>query len=89
MVAVKSPSRAKRGAPRQVVFSFDEGSPQTRTAAVRGGKGAHLAEMTALGLPVPQGFTVTTTVARAFQQTGGFPNRVTGQFARNIWDRAT
>lgn len=82
MVAVTSATRTKCGAPRQVVFSFDEGSPETRTAAVRGGKGAHLAEMVALGLPVPPGFTVTTTVARSFMETGGMPNRVTGQFVR-------
>ena len=81
-MATAAPSRAKRGAPRQVVFSFDEGAPKTRTPAVRGGKGAHLADMTALGLPVPPGFTVTTTVARAFQQNNRLPNRMVDQFIR-------
>ena len=66
MVAVKD-STAPRAGRRQVVFSFDEGAPETRTAQLRGGKGANLAEMVALGLPVPAGFTVTTTVARAYQ----------------------
>ncbi len=74
--------RARRGAPRQVVFSFDEGAPETRTPAVRGGKGASLADMVALGLPVPPGFTVTTTVARASRQTGSIPKRVAGQIDR-------
>lgn len=82
MATVTSPRPAKKGAPRQVVFSFDEGAPETRTPAVRGGKGASLATMTALGLPVPPGFTVTTTVARAFQETGELPNRVSNQFIR-------
>ena len=36
-----------------------------------GGKGANLAEMTNLGLPVPPGFTITTEVCRAFQENGG------------------
>lgn len=74
----------KRGAPRQVVFSFNEGTPETRTPAIRGGKGAYLAEMTALGLPVPPGFTVSTTVTRAFSQNGQLPKRVAGQFDRAL-----
>ncbi len=83
MPTVTTPKPAKKSsAPRQVVFSFNEGAPETRTAAIRGGKGASLATMTALGLPVPPGFTVTTTVARAFSQTGQLPKRVTGQFVR-------
>lgn len=81
---MSSTPRVKRGAPRQVVFSFDEGAPETRTPAVRGGKGAYLAEMTALGLPVPPGFTVSTTVTRAFSQNGILPNRVLGQFDRAL-----
>lgn len=85
MAAVMLPAPARKGgAPRQVVFSFDEGAPETRTPAVRGGKGAALAEMTALGLPVPPGFTVTTTVARAFSQNGHVPKRVVGQFDRAL-----
>jgi len=40
------------------VYSFKEGNKDMRE--ILGGKGANLAEMTALGLPVPQGFTVST-----------------------------
>ena len=40
------------------VYSFKEGNADMR--ALLGGKGANLAEMTNLGLPIPQGFTVTT-----------------------------
>ncbi len=36
-----------------------------------GGKGANLAEMTRIGLPVPPGFTITTDAFRAFRQNGG------------------
>ncbi|MDB5186622.1 MAG: pyruvate phosphate dikinase [Candidatus Saccharibacteria bacterium] len=85
MVTVKkSKSSAKRGVRNQVVFAFNEGAPETRTAAVRGGKGAYLAEMVALGLPVPPGFTVTTTVARAFRETGQLPKRFVGQLQREL-----
>ena len=40
------------------VYLFKEGNASMRN--LLGGKGANLAEMTSLGLPVPQGFTVTT-----------------------------
>ncbi|MBC2575880.1 pyruvate, phosphate dikinase [Peptostreptococcus canis] len=40
------------------VYSFDEGNKEMRS--LLGGKGANLAEMTNIGLPVPQGFTITT-----------------------------
>ena len=40
------------------VYLFSEGNASMRN--LLGGKGANLAEMTSLGLPVPQGFTITT-----------------------------
>lgn len=40
------------------VYLFSEGDASMRN--LLGGKGANLAEMTRLGLPVPQGFTITT-----------------------------
>lgn len=40
------------------VYMFTEGDATMRNTL--GGKGANLAEMTKLGLPVPQGFTITT-----------------------------
>ncbi len=40
------------------VYMFTEGDASMRNTL--GGKGANLAEMTKLGLPVPQGFTITT-----------------------------
>ena len=43
---------------KKFVYSFNEGSKDMRD--LLGGKGANLAEMTKIGLPVPFGFTVTT-----------------------------
>ena len=40
------------------IYSFNEGSKDMRN--LLGGKGANLAEMTKIGLPVPFGFTITT-----------------------------
>ena len=42
----------------KMVYLFEEGNADMRN--LLGGKGANLAEMTNLGLPIPQGFTVTT-----------------------------
>ncbi len=49
---------------RKMVYLFEEGSAEMRN--LLGGKGAGLAEMTRLGLPVPPGFTITTNVCNIF-----------------------
>jgi pyruvate,orthophosphate dikinase len=53
------------------VYDFSEGGGLGRE--VLGGKGVGLAEMTALGLPVPAGFTVTTEACREYMRLGGVP----------------
>jgi pyruvate,orthophosphate dikinase len=50
------------------VYLFNEGNAGMRN--LLGGKGANLAEMTNLGLPVPQGFTVTTEACTRYYQDG-------------------
>jgi phosphoenolpyruvate synthase/pyruvate phosphate dikinase len=67
----------------QVAFLFGEGGDE-RDPQVLGGKGVALAEMTSLGLPVPPGFTLTTSVARAFREEGRLPRRVSGQIAKCV-----
>lgn len=69
---------------RQAVLSFSEGKPSTHNPRVRGGKGASLTGMAALGLPVPPGFTLSTSVSRAFNEHGRLPKRVLGQVEREI-----
>ena len=49
------------------VYSFKEGNKDMRE--LLGGKGANLAEMTSLGLPVPQGFTITTEACNRYYQS--------------------
>jgi pyruvate,orthophosphate dikinase len=48
------------------VYGFEEGSKEQKF--LLGGKGANLAEMTILGLPVPPGFTITTEACNAYMQ---------------------
>ena len=50
------------------VYLFSEGNASMRE--LLGGKGANLAEMTSLGLPVPQGFTITTEACTQYYEDG-------------------
>ncbi|MEG2144393.1 MAG: PEP/pyruvate-binding domain-containing protein, partial [Oscillospiraceae bacterium] len=50
------------------VYMFSEGSVKMRN--LLGGKGANLAEMTVLGMPVPQGFTITTEACTQYYKDG-------------------
>jgi pyruvate,orthophosphate dikinase len=59
------------------VYAFHEASGSQ--SALLGGKGANLAEMTRLGLPVPPGFTITTDACRFYRRCGVMPEEVTGQ----------
>src|ERR1700730_3411163 len=51
------------------VYAFEEGSKEQKF--LLGGKGANLAEMTNLGLPVPPGFTISTDACKAYLAVGG------------------
>jgi pyruvate,orthophosphate dikinase len=59
------------------VYDFTEGNRDMR--ALLGGKGANLAEMTSLGLSIPQGFTITTKTCNDFMKAGG-------KFPEGLWD---
>ena len=69
------------------VYAFDElaaaqaasGNDWERVRGLLGGKGANLAEMTRIGLPVPPGFTVTTEACNAYLAAGE-------QFPQGLWD---
>jgi pyruvate,orthophosphate dikinase len=65
------------------VYDFDEGSDGGRE--LLGGKGIGLAEMTALGVPVPAGFTITTDACRAYMTSGGeLPEGLEPEIAEHI-----
>jgi pyruvate,orthophosphate dikinase len=53
---------------KKYVYFFKEGNASMRN--LLGGKGANLAEMTGLGLPVPQGFTITTEACTRYYEDG-------------------
>ena len=59
------------------VYRFSEGTKDQKD--LLGGKGANLAEMTRLGLPVPPGFTITTDACRAYLADGAVPDELAVQ----------
>jgi pyruvate, orthophosphate dikinase len=61
----------------KLVFHFSEGDKDQKD--LLGGKGANLAEMTRLGLPVPPGFTITTEACRFYLEQGREPDQLTVQ----------
>lgn len=63
------------------VYLFDEGNKDMRD--ILGGKGANLAEMTKLGLPVPQGFIVSTNACNDYYAKGG---NITSAIEDEIFD---
>jgi len=65
-----APKQRKRG---KWIYEFGAGTAEGRATMrnLLGGKGAGLAEMSRLGVPVPPGFTITTEVCTHFTRTGG------------------
>ncbi|GHE46163.1 pyruvate, phosphate dikinase [Streptosporangium violaceochromogenes] len=64
------------------VYDFTEGNKDLKD--LLGGKGANLAEMTNLGLPVPPGFTITTDACRRFLEDGRLPDGLEEEVARHL-----
>ena len=63
------------------VYLFKEGNADMRN--LLGGKGANLAEMTNLGMPIPQGFTVTTEACTDYYNSG---KKITDEIQGQIFD---
>ncbi|MEV4049970.1 pyruvate, phosphate dikinase [Amycolatopsis sp. NPDC049688] len=67
---------------RKYVYDFAEGN--RAMAELLGGKGANLAEMTVMGLPVPPGFTITTEACRTYLATGAPPEELAGEVEEHL-----
>lgn len=67
-------------------FGGGEAEGKTDMKELLGGKGANLAEMTSIGLPVPPGFTISTEACDAYQKAEGdqWPEGLTGQVEENL-----
>jgi pyruvate, orthophosphate dikinase len=64
------------------VFDFSEGDKDQKD--LLGGKGANLAEMVKLGLPVPPGFTISTEACRAYLTSGAVPEGLSAEIAEYL-----
>ncbi|HEY7007378.1 MAG TPA: pyruvate, phosphate dikinase [Jatrophihabitantaceae bacterium] len=64
------------------VYDFAEGSKDMKD--LLGGKGANLAEMTNLGLPVPPGFTITTEACKQYLKTGHEPQELADEVSEHL-----
>ncbi|MHB2024687.1 MAG: PEP/pyruvate-binding domain-containing protein, partial [Mycobacteriales bacterium] len=64
------------------VYDFAEGNKDLKD--LLGGKGANLAEMTNLGLPVPPGFTITTDACRIYLATGDTPPELASEVSEHL-----
>ncbi|MCR4894347.1 MAG: pyruvate, phosphate dikinase [Eubacteriales bacterium] len=68
---------------RKYVYLFSEGNADMRE--LLGGKGANLAEMTNIGMPVPQGFTVTTEACTQYYEDGRTINdEIMAEIMKNV-----
>ncbi len=68
---------------KKYVYQFKEGNANMRE--LLGGKGANLAEMTSLGLPVPQGFTISTEACTQYYEDGRQINdEISAEIMKNI-----
>ncbi|MFB9235961.1 pyruvate, phosphate dikinase [Plantactinospora siamensis] len=64
------------------VYDFAEGNRDMKD--LLGGKGANLAEMTNLGLPVPPGFTITSEACKAYLDSGETPSGLAGEIGEHL-----
>lgn len=67
---------------KKLVYNFSEGSKDEK--ALLGGKGANLAEMTSIGLPVPKGFTITTAACLEYLEKPVFTPELPQQVKAHI-----
>ncbi|TCC51041.1 pyruvate, phosphate dikinase [Kribbella capetownensis] len=66
----------------KLVYDFAEGNKDMKE--LLGGKGANLAEMTNLGLPVPPGFTISAEACRAYLATGSVPSDLADEIDHHV-----
>ncbi len=81
--AKKARKVARKRAPKTIKYVYSFGKKTDGNSKMKellGGKGANLAEMAAIGLPVPGGFTITTEVCTAYYDNGRrYPSELKGQ----------
>jgi pyruvate,orthophosphate dikinase len=80
----KSPVRKPASKKRCYYFGTRKTDGSAKQKMLLGGKGANLADMTSIGLPVPPGFTITTVTCADFSRTGRLPAGLMDEVKRNV-----
>ncbi|MGW0559702.1 pyruvate, phosphate dikinase [Streptomyces sp. NPDC003016] len=78
----KEPQVASEPQGQKFVYDFTEGNRNLKD--LLGGKGANLAEMTNLGLPVPPGFTITTEACKVYLDSGEAPDALRDEVSAHL-----
>ncbi|MGW7051222.1 pyruvate, phosphate dikinase [Streptomyces sp. NPDC054887] len=78
----KEPQVATAPEGQKFVYDFTEGNRNLKD--LLGGKGANLAEMTNLGLPVPPGFTITTEACKVYLDSGEAPEALRAEVSAHL-----
>src|ERR1700751_6188203 len=87
---IRSTQKAKSSKKTRYVYYFGDGKAdgEGKMKPLLGGKGANLAEMTRIGLPVPPGFTITTEVCTYYYETKrSYPKELQAQVEAGIPNR--
>ncbi|MEC7352172.1 MAG: PEP/pyruvate-binding domain-containing protein, partial [Planctomycetota bacterium] len=69
----RKPRTTRRNKKRCFYFGVRKTDGKVGQKMLLGGKGANLAEMTSIGLPVPPGFTITTETCAMYSKSGKLP----------------
>ena len=80
-------AKKKAARPEKMIYYFGKTRTEGKVSQKQllGGKGANLAEMTSIGLPVPPGFTITTAVCAAYYSEGRkLPAGLMDQVKKNV-----
>ncbi len=80
----KSPARKPASKKRCYYFGTRKTDGSAKQKMLLGGKGANLADMTSIGLPVPPGFTITTVTCADFTRTSRLPAGLMDEVKRNV-----
>lgn len=86
-MAKKPSANATKSSPGKLIYYFGKTKTEGKGVGkdILGGKGANLAEMTSIGLPVPPGFTITTTCCKAYYDNGRkLPTGLMDDVKRNV-----
>ena len=77
-----SKTKKQTSVSKKWIYKFSEGNKDMKN--LLGGKGANLAEMKSLGLPVPDGFTITTESCAYFSENKTWPKELEKQLQDNL-----